>query len=247
MGDGAARPLSKQQIRERVWRALEVHGAARFPGARGRIPDFAGAERAALSLQALPEWKRGRVVRINADAAQLPVRRLALREGKVVYVPVPRLSMPACFIELDPGRLGARCRRAATLAGAVALGRTLTPAELRPVDLIVCGAVAVNGRGARVGEGGGFSDLEYGMLRERGQVSERTVVLTSVHPLQLVPHEIEMGPHDIVLDWIATPDGLLRCGAGLPRPRGIYWEELDEARTAAVPALAALRPAAARS
>ena len=40
-------PLSKQDVRERVWRALQIHGAARFPGAKGRIPNFPGAEAAA--------------------------------------------------------------------------------------------------------------------------------------------------------------------------------------------------------
>ena len=44
---------------------------------------------------------------------------------------------------------------------------------LPPIDLIVCGAVAVNARGARVGKGGGFSDLEYGLLAEAGRVGPR--------------------------------------------------------------------------
>jgi len=240
-------PFSKQEIRERVWRALEIHGGARFPGAKGRIPNFTGAERAALHLRDLPGWKRARVVRINADAPQLPVRRMALREGKVVYVPVPRLKTATCFIELDPARLGARSARAATLKGAAALGRAVAPDAVRPIDLIVCGAVAVNGRGAQVGEGGGYADLEYGLLRERGLVRAGTPVVTTVHALQLVPHEIEMRAHDIVLDWIATPEGLLRCGGGLDRPRGLCWESLDESKTAAVPALAALRSPPDRS
>src|SRR5262245_59063975 len=96
----------KQETRERVWRALELHGAARFPGVKGRIPNFVGAERAALRLQELPEWRRARVVKINPDAPQLPVRRMALREGKVVYVAVPRLREEACFLRLDPAVLG---------------------------------------------------------------------------------------------------------------------------------------------
>ena len=99
--------VDKQEMRERVWRAMEIHGAARFPGAKGRIPNFAGAERAALQLQSLPEWKRALVVKINPDAPQLPVRRMALREGKLVYVAVPRLRAAEPFLELDPARLGA--------------------------------------------------------------------------------------------------------------------------------------------
>lgn len=231
---------SKQELRERIWRALEIHGAARFPGAKGRIPNFSGAERAALHLQELAAWKRARVVKINPDAAQLPVRRMALREGKLVYMAVPKLRALECFLELDPARLGKDLARAATIKGAAVHGRPVGPDDLRPIDLIVCGSVAVNGLGARVGKGGGYSDLEYGLLRERELVSSRTTVVTTVHPLQVVPHAIEMRPHDIPLDWIVTPEGPIRCARRFERPRGVYWRFLDEAKIASIPVLAGL-------
>jgi 5-formyltetrahydrofolate cyclo-ligase len=237
MPSRADQPLAKPEVRERVWRTMEIHGAARFPGTRGRIPNFVGAERAALRLGELPEWRRARVVKINPDAPQLPVRRLALREGKLVYMAVPRLRTLACFLELDPGRLGARCTRAATIAGSAEHGRLVELGEMRRVDVIVCGSVGVNGRGMRVGKGGGYSDLEYGLLLERGLITTRTPVMTTVHPLQIVPGPIERRPHDLVLDRIVTPDGVLSCGGALPRPRGIYWEYLDEEKIAAVPVL----------
>jgi 5-formyltetrahydrofolate cyclo-ligase len=47
----------KQDVRERIWRVLQEEGAARFPGARGRIPNFRGAEAAAQRLAELPEWQ----------------------------------------------------------------------------------------------------------------------------------------------------------------------------------------------
>src|SRR5262249_5796788 len=116
-------PSSKAEVREMIWRAMEVRGVARFPGTKGRIPNFVGAERAALQLQKLPAWRAARVVKINPDAPQLPVRRLALREGKVVYMAVPRLRALECFLELDPKRLGARALQAAPIKGAERLGR----------------------------------------------------------------------------------------------------------------------------
>jgi 5-formyltetrahydrofolate cyclo-ligase len=39
----------------------------------------------------MPEWPAARVVKANPDAPQLPVRRRALADGKVVYMAVPRL------------------------------------------------------------------------------------------------------------------------------------------------------------
>lgn len=233
--------MTKDEIRERVWRLLEVRGVARFPGSKGRIPNFVGAERAALALQSLSVWKKARVVKINPDAPQLPVRRMALREGKIVYMAVPRLRTIECFIELDPARLGKRIAQAATIKGADRLGRPVALDDLPAVDLIVCGSVAVNGEGARVGKGGGFSDLEYGLLSETGRVGPKTSIVTTVHSLQLIPHAIEMRPHDIPVDWVVTPDGPNKLSPAFPRPRGIYWEALTEEKIAEVPLLARLR------
>src|SRR5262249_60037493 len=142
---------SKAEVREQVWRAMAARGVARFPGTRGRIPNFVGAERAALHLTALRAWRDARVLKINPDAPQLPVRRMALREGKVVYMPVPRLQSLECFLELDPARLGRRAVQAASIGGAERLCRPVGIDALPAIDLIVCGAVAVNARGARVG------------------------------------------------------------------------------------------------
>ena len=55
-----------------------------------------------------------------------------------------------------------------------------------PVDLVVCGSVAVNREGARVGKGGGFSDLEFALLVEAGLIGDATVLATTVHPLQVL-------------------------------------------------------------
>ena len=53
---------AKQEVRERIWELLERERAARFPGARGRIPNFRGAEQAAARLAELPEWQAANVV-----------------------------------------------------------------------------------------------------------------------------------------------------------------------------------------
>ena len=71
-------PLAKQDVRERVWRALEIHGAARFPGAKGRIPNFAGAKAAAERLAMHPQWVHAKTMKVNPDSPQTHARRLAL-------------------------------------------------------------------------------------------------------------------------------------------------------------------------
>ena len=145
----ARRGVSKQALRERIWALLTRRRLGRFPlPLDDRIPNFAGAEEAAERLAATPEWRRAGVLKCNPDAPQRPVRLRALREGKEVYVAVPRLAAARCFLRLDPRRLGAaRLAVAATIGGAAALGVAVAPRELPRIDLVVAGSVAVNRRG----------------------------------------------------------------------------------------------------
>src|SRR5436190_9627596 len=154
---------NKQQVRERIWKALEEAHVGRFPGTRGRIPNFVGAERAADRLCELTVWQRAEVLKCNPDSPQRPVRLRALKAGKIVYMAVPRLRELECFIELDPSRLRKNITQASSIEGAFRFGRPVRPDGMRPIDLIVCGTVAINPAGARIGKGGGYSDLEYGL------------------------------------------------------------------------------------
>lgn len=218
---------AKQRIRERIWARMEREGAARFPGARGRIPNFRGAEAAAARLAELPEWQAARVIKANPDAPQLPVRRRAYREGRTLYMAVPRLAdeRPFVLVAGDP-----------TIRRALAEGRPLALDELRPVDLVVCGTVAANRDGVRIGKGGGYSDLEFALLAERGLVGERTTIVTTVHSLQLLDEPLPETEHDLRVDIIVTPDGVVRAPRRR-RPPGLLWDHLDEARRAAIPVL----------
>ena len=229
---------AKQAVREHVWALLERERAARFPGAEGRIPNFAGAPAAAARLASLPAWQAARVVKSNPDAPQLPVRARALADGKLLYMAVPRLTDERPFILLDPAQLEVPPRRAASITGSARAGRRIHLAELQPVDLVVCGSVAVNREGARVGKGGGFSDLEFALLVEAGLIGLDTVVATTVHPLQVLEEALPETGHDFRLDLIVNGEEVIGCRR-TRRPQGILWEHLDAAKVAAIPALAA--------
>ena len=217
---------AKQEVRERVWAALERKRAARFPGARGRIPNFVGAEQAARRLAETNEWRDAQVLKCNPDAPQLPVRRRALAEGKVVYMALPRLRSDKPFLRLaEDATIKAR--------GA----RPVAAEELEPVDLVVCGTVAVNRDGVRVGKGGGYSDLEFGLLVEAGRVGGGTTIATTVHPLQLLDEELPETEHDFRVDLVVTPKETLRTAARR-RPPGILWSHLTPEKIAAIPVLA---------
>src|SRR5438876_11183565 len=126
--------MTKSEIRQKVWQTMERDGVARFPGAVGRVPNFAGAHHAAQLLREMAVWRRALVVKVNPDAPQLPVRRLALAEGQILYIAVPRLRTEKCFVEIDPQRLGKKAALAASIAGACLWRRAGSPHEMRPVE-----------------------------------------------------------------------------------------------------------------
>jgi 5-formyltetrahydrofolate cyclo-ligase len=152
---------------------------------------------------------------------------------------VPRLRGPHPFVALDLVRLDRPARAAASISGALRLGRPVSVRRMRRLDLVVCGSVAVDRRGARVGKGGGFSDLEFGLLTEAGLVDDRTAVATTVHPLQVLDEPLPETDHDFRVDLIVTPDEVIRAPRSR-RPPGIIWSHLDERKLAEVPVLAAL-------
>jgi 5-formyltetrahydrofolate cyclo-ligase len=232
----------KAELRQTCWRALEAAGAARFPGTRGRIPNFVGAERAAANLARSDAFASARVIKANPDSPERPVRHLALKAGKTVLMAVPKLAERACFVRLDPARLGDPWK-ASSIKGAMAVGERVRETEISPIDLIVTGCVAVGRDGARLGKGGGYSDLEYAVLRELGLVTEDTPIATVVHPSQVLSAgRIPMRPHDISIDLAATPEGLLTLQRTHRRPRGVDWDLLSAARVAAIPVLQDRRP-----
>src|SRR5205814_1381251 len=172
-----------------------------------------------------PEWRRALTLKSNPDAPQRYVRLQALREGKIVYMAVPRLRERRCFWELDPRRLR-DLATAATIAGASAVGKPIHPRDLPHIDLVIAGSVAVDRRGARVGKGGGYSDLEFALAAELGAVDARTTVATTVHDLQVLAAAIPMTAHDVPVDLIATPTRVLHARRVFARPRRIRWGEL---------------------
>jgi 5-formyltetrahydrofolate cyclo-ligase len=228
---------SKDDIRKHVWALMNARKVARFPGAKGRIPNFVGAERCAELLAGTAMWKRAKTIKANPDSPQRAIRQKALEAGKTVYMAVPRLRSDKPFIELQPRKLKCSPRVASSIKGAARYGRPVALTELPDIDLIVCGSVAVNRRGGRVGKGGGYSDLEFALLVEEKKIGRTIPIITSVHPLQIVDEEIPMTEHDIPLTAIVTPEEVLRLDRAYARPTGIYWSLLPTEKIAAIPAL----------
>jgi 5-formyltetrahydrofolate cyclo-ligase len=193
----------KQKLREKIWKLLEEKKIARFPlPCIGRIPNFEGSEKAAKLLTNLPEWKTAKIIVSNPDAAQQPVRELALKEGKILIMATPRLKKG--YLKIEPKDVKEKEKEASTIKGAFKYGKQIK--DLPKADLIITGCVAVDKEGWRLGKGGGYGDKEIKTFLEKfGKI----LVITTIHELQImdgVPHE----NHDTKVDYIVTPNKIIK-------------------------------------
>jgi 5-formyltetrahydrofolate cyclo-ligase len=201
---------------------LESEGVATFPKpVRGRIPNFIGSREAAVQLRSLSEYALAKSIFVNPDSPQFPVREMVLRDGKRLIMASPKLRKG--FIEVIPA--SANPKMAASIGGAMKFGRRVQPQDLS-VDLVVEGSVAVDRRGGRLGKGGGFGDLEFAILKEIGAISDFTSIVTTVHELQIV-ERVPMEKHDAPVDFIVTPNRILKAENRYLKPRGIFRELLS--------------------
>jgi 5-formyltetrahydrofolate cyclo-ligase len=229
---------SKDEVRRDVWRSMDREGVSRFPGADGRIPNFAGAKQAAEQLARHPAWTNAKTIKANPDSPQTHARRLALEEGKTLIMAVPRLRDPHPFRVLEPKRLSkAAIKEAATIKGALRHGRVVALDDLPAIDFVLSGSVAVNLSGARIGKGGGYNDLEYGILIDAGKIDDHTTAATTVHPIQILRRHLPVVSHDLPVDLIATPRAVIEVERTYDRPRGILWDHLQPPQIREIPVL----------
>lgn len=240
----AGRNGTKDGLRHEIWTRLEDDGVNVGPTA-SRIPNFAGADVAALNLSRAPEWAAARAVKCNPDPPQIPVRLRALYDGKIVYAPVPELVRGFPFVRLDPERLaadGVSFEMAATSDGFLIHGEKVEFEDMEPLDFVVVGSVAVTRSGGRTGKGGGFADLELGIFRELGKVGPSTPIATTVHSTQVVDDaRVPMLPHDSALHYVATERELIATGTTHPQPAGVAWDVVAPDQYRDIPFLVDLR------
>ena len=228
----------KSAARQWVWDRLSAEGVARFPfPPHGRIPNFAGAEVAAVRLLDIEPWKSATAIKVNPDSPQRPLRAEALRRGITVFVPTPRLR--GGFKKLDPRRIPPdKIEAAASLSRGDRWSEEVALADMPGLDAIVCGSVAVTRDGRRCGKGEGYSDLEFAILRELGHPP--VPVATTVHDLQVV-NSVPRDPTDQPLSVIATPTHAIRIKRPSAAPTGIDWTRLSVEDLEEMPILAELK------
>lgn len=228
----------KQSLREEVWTALEKSGDERFPGARGRIPNFTGRDEAARRLYKQTAYQEADRIKINPDSPQTPVRKQALEDGKTLYMAVPRLKDPKCFLELDPDTIDGSPSDASTIKGANRHGQPIHPENMDPVDLIVTGVVGTDPDGRRLGKGEGYSDLEFAILLEYDRIYRKVPIASTLHPVQ----ELDWGripdeSLDISLSQYHTPERSVNVDNPASRPKGLKPNRLTDEQRENIPVL----------
>lgn len=240
----AGRNENKDEVRHGVWSSMVEHGINVGP-VDSRIPNFVGADQAALNLSQLPQWQAARTVKCNPDPPQIPVRLRALYDGKIVYAPVPELLKPYPFVRLDPDvleRKGIQFELAATSQGFVEYGQPIEFVDMELLDFVVVGCVAVSCNGGRTGKGGGFADLELGIFRELGKLKFDTFITTTVHSKQVVDDSrLIMMNHDSALHAIATEQKLIQTNTPYSQPDGVSWDAVQPDQYRDIPFLKTLR------
>ena len=169
------------------------------------------------------------MVKCNPDPPQIAVRLRALYDGKLLYLPVPEFgSGELPWVLLDPEKLatdGGQFEMAATSQGAVNVGQKLGFEDMQPLDLAVCGCIAVTGAGGRTGKGGGFADLELGLFRNLGKLSDSTPVVTTVHSSRVVADDhLPIMAHDSLLNRIVTENEVIETTPAGAQIDGVHWD-----------------------
>jgi 5-formyltetrahydrofolate cyclo-ligase len=231
--------ITKQEIREDKWSYLTDHQLGRFPfPLQNRIPNFKGAEKAAHIVTTIPEYQNAKVIKVNPDSPQLPIRTQILKDGKTLLVPTPRLK--AGFIMVKPEWVPkGEERKAASLSHIKSYGKEISLLEMPRIDLFFTGSVALHRDGRRVGKGEGYSDREYAIIRELGHPD--VPIIGTIHSAQLTDHEIPRDPYDLTVDWIATETELIKTNSPYNKPSGIQWELVTEKELEDMPVLREIR------
>jgi 5-formyltetrahydrofolate cyclo-ligase len=191
------------------------------------IPDFQGSDICTTAILGLDEYRAAEAIVVMPDNNLQSLRERALADGKRLLVCT--YAMARGFVFLDGAQVASKDRvLAATLDGMEQFGRRMSFWDLRSfgtVDLLVTGAAAVSREGVHFGKGHGYLDIEWGLLREIGLVSQETPVVVSVHDCQVVDERVPHAPYDVTVDVIVTPRQVVRCSP-LLKPPGIFWDRL---------------------
>ncbi len=200
---------TKQEIREWVWQKMTDEKIADFPlPCYGRIPNFAGAEKASRFLLELPEFKKARFIFSAPDYSLHYIREYGLQNRKDLLVATPHM-IEFLLLKNIPAK---DIQKAVTIKSMNNYGVKVHLNQIsNPLDIFCQGSVAIDRKGNRLGKGKGYGDQEYHLLKQEGIIDNQTLILTLIHDVQLLDDfSYLMEPTDVKMQLILTPTKIIR-------------------------------------
>ena len=254
----------KEYYRQKVWNYMENNNIALFPRpCYHRIPNFIGADKAAINLLKLECFTSSKIIKVNPDKPQQYVRYLCLKMDKKLLIPTPRLKTNGLLNEIViPFHLKNNAKSlemAATRKGLQRFGHLLSLNQLSKwkntkIDICIVGSVAVDKtNGYRIGKGEGYADIEIAILNQLGLIDINTKFIATVHDCQVFEslNDQLFDDIDVTLDYIVTPTKIIEINKKNDNedddnktkelPYKINWNKLTQDRINKIPVLKHLR------
>lgn len=244
--------ITKRTFRLETWQKIKdqkLSPVRRFNsfGMFSKIPYLVGVDKAAELLAETEEFKKANSIKVNIDLAQEQVKLEVIKAGKTLLVPpshksanvYAKIKCPTPAAELD---LAAQ-KKLIKLQGAEDTFEEIDINNTEKIDMVVVGSYAVDRQGRRIGKGNGYVDLDVGILTHLGCLTKDTLIVTTVHDVQVydsLPENLFQS-YDLPLDLIVTPTEVIRVGKRLSRPTGIEWGLLSSRRLEIVPVLKSIK------
>lgn len=180
-------------------------------------------------------FQNAKNVEVNPDKALEHCRILTLKQGKDLFVPLPKLKDGLLKKwSASENNNEEQIKRIVSRWGIEYTGQPigLNSDQTTHIDLFVLGSVAVGKNGNRIGKGRGYADLEYAILKEMNAIDDDTTIITVVHDSQVfdeLPDDL-FQKYDVPVDYILTPTEIIHVDRKQKRPDGIFWNLLSERR-----------------
>lgn len=240
--------VTKRAIRLATWQKIKdqkLSPLRRFT-VFNKIPNFIGADKAAELLAETEEFKKANSIKVNIDLAQEQVKLEVIKANKTLFVP-PAQKSPNVYAKIkscnsEAVDLAAQ-KKIIKLQGAEDTFEEIDINNIEKLDMVVVGSCAVSRQGHRIGKGNGYVDLDVGILTYLGVITKDTLIVTTVHEVQVydtLPEEL-FQTYDLPLDLIVTPTEVIRVSNRLSRPAGIQWNLLSSRRLEIVPVLKSIK------
>lgn len=238
---------SKLTVRKEVWRELRkvAKPDSRFHwDFSSFIPDFEGSEKCTEKLRGMKVYRKAKLLFITPDNCLEKLREACIKDHKS-YV-MPTYGIVRGFVLMRPEDVPSGDETfSATLDGADKFAKPVSMRQLRRfkgVDIMVTGCAAVDSKGARMGKGHGYFDMEWGMFRELGLVNNTTPVICVCHDCQvLLDEDVPVTEWDSIADWVITPTKTIHVKTSYRKPRELAWHLVDETTLHHIPSLQELK------